>query len=124
MRTPERVIRPAAAAFLAVVAEHPADVIAGREQIIDLAAVIDGDQAPSLTRKSTVRRVRVRHAPQMTLDDAVAGVMGYAYPRSGSPVEAALNELRRAVLAWTPPGYAPTERHSAPAPRPNYRQRS
>ena len=48
----------------------------------------------------------------------------YAYPRPGSTVEDVLKELRRAILNWTPPGYVPSECHSAPPPRPNYGQRA
>lgn len=49
MRTPDAVIRPAAVTFLAVVADHPADVLRGQAQIVDLAAVVEGHQAPSKT---------------------------------------------------------------------------
>lgn len=114
VRTPDAVIRPAAIAFLAVVAEHPADVLRGQAQIVDLAAVLEGHQAPSIARKTTARRGR--RAPMMDLDTATSHVMSYSDARPGSRVEEALNRLRDTVLQWTPAGYVPTVRHSAPPP--------
>lgn len=117
MRTPDRVIAPAAAAFLAVVAEHPGDVRHGQAQLVDLAAVLQGEHAPSLARKATVRRGRVRQLPPMSLAQAASNVMGYVDPVVGSAVHRALNEFRETVLHWVPPGNVPLRMHSAPPPR-------
>lgn len=117
MRTPDGVIRSAAVAFLAVVAEHPADVRHGQAQIVDLAAVLDGHQAPSIARKATARRGRVHTAPQMSFTDAASNVMSYTDATEGSHVHHALNQFRDAVLKWTPSGPTTTAGRSAPSPR-------
>lgn len=116
MRTPDQVIQPAAEQFLAVVADHPGDIRTGHSQLVDLAAVLAGEQAPSISRRATERRGHHRQPPQMPLAEAAARAMSYTSAVTGSAADAALTEFRRRVLNWTPPGNVPLPSSSAPPP--------
>ena len=118
MRTPEHITRRAAEELVRVVAEHPGDVLAVQAQLVDLAAVLAGEPAPSRRRTTDVRRGRTRPPKPLSLNDATSRVMGYVRPAPGSAVAAALEQLRTTVLRWTPPDNIPLPPHSAPPPRP------
>lgn len=116
MQAPESIIRPAAQTFLNAAVEHPGDILSGHARVKDLAAVLDGRDAPSLSAGTATKRGRGRRTLPMDIRTATRLVMEYTQPRPDSAVDRALRELRKSVLHWTPPNSTPNAHHSAPPP--------